>query len=284
VSFPPDATIASRTRTNQGPEIPWLGLGLFQTPPGEVAQRAVRDALELGYRLIDSATLYGNEADVGAAIRASGVDRSDVFVTTKLWYTDHGYDAARVAARASLDRLGLGWIDLYLIHAPRAPSPELRLASWRAIEELQREGVCRAIGVSNYAVRHLEELRAASGVVPAVNQVEMHPFVYDPDLFRYCEARGIRLEAYSPLTRARRLDDPTIGAVAAAHRRSPAQVLIRWGLQHGLVEIPKSTHRDRIAENARVFDFALSAPEMARLDALRGGGHISGWGDTREIP
>lgn len=282
--LPPHANLASRVRTVQGNEIPWLGLGVYLTPPGEVTLRAVKDALDVGYRHIDTATLYGNEADVGAAVRESGLAREEVFVTTKLWYTDHGYDAALAATQKSLERLALGWIDLYLIHSPRAPSPEARLDSWRALERLRRDGVCRAIGVSNYSVRHLEELRAASDTVPAVNQVEMHPFVYDPELERYCADRGILLEAYSPLTRGQRLSDPEIGRIAAAHGKSPAQVLVRWGLQHGMVEIPKSVHRERIRENADVFDFALSAAEMARLDALSGGGHISGWGDTRQIP
>jgi len=282
--IPRGATIASRVRLNQGPEIPWLGLGVYQTPVGTTTREAVRDAIAAGYRMIDTATLYANEADVGAAIRESGVPRSEVFVTTKLWHTDHGYDSALAAARASLARLDLGWIDLYLIHSPRSNSPEERLASWRALEQLQHDGLCRAIGVSNYSVRHLEEIRAVSSVAPAVNQVEMHPFVYDPELFEYCDRYGIRVEAYSPLTRGRRLDDPTVAAVAAAHRRTPAQVLIRWGLEHGLVEIPKSTHRERIVENAQVFDFSLGPEDRGRLDRLRGGGHISGWGDTRQIP
>lgn len=284
MSVPSGATLASRVRTNQGVAIPWLGLGVYKTPPGPTTERAVRDALEIGYRLIDTATLYENERDVGAAVRASGLRRDEVFVTTKLWHTDQGYDAALAAARASLARLDLGWIDLYLIHSPRAPSPEARLGSWRALEQLRAEGAVRAIGVSNYSVRHLEEIAAAGGTVPAVNQVEMHPFVYDPALFEHCARRDIRLEAYSPLTRGLRLDDRTVGEVARAHDRSPAQVLIRWGLEHGLVEIPKSVRRERIAENAAVFDFALSDGERDRLDGLRGGGHISGWGDTSEIP
>jgi len=275
-------SLASRVPLNQGPEIPWLGLGVFQTPPGPTTQQSVRWALDAGYRLVDTAAMYGNETDVGAAIRASGLPRDDVFVTTKLWHTDHGYEPALRAGRTSLERLGLGYIDLYLIHWPRAKNPEDRLGSWRALEKLRDEGVCRAVGVSNYTIRHLEELRAHSDLVPAVNQVEFHPFVYDPALVGYCAEHGIRLEAYSPLTRAQHLDDPTIAAIARAHRRSPAQVLVRWGLEHGIVEIPKSTHRERIEENARVFDFSLAAGEMERLDALATGEHIS-W-DPSEIP
>jgi len=281
--IPNDASIASRVRLNQGPEIPWLGLGVFQSEPGAVTRAAVRDALEAGYRAIDTAAMYGNEADVGAAVRASGLPREAVFVTTKLWHTDHGFDRALRAGRASAERLGLGAIDLYLIHWPRANSPDERIDSWRALVRLKEEGVCRSIGVSNYTVRHLEELRAHSDVVPAVDQVEFHPFVYDPELLGYCEAHGIRLEAWSPLTRGRRLDDPTVASIAAAHHRTPAQVLIRWGFEHGIVEIPKSVHRERIRENAQVFDFSLSAREVGALDGLRGGPRVGMW-NPAEIP
>jgi methylglyoxal/glyoxal reductase len=276
-------SLSTRFPLNQGPSIPCLGLGVFQSEPGAVTRRAVGWALEEGYRHIDTAAMYGNEADVGEAVRASHLPRDEVFVTTKLWHTDHGFEAGQLAGAKSLERLGLGYIDLYLIHWPRAKSPEERLGSWRALEKLQKDGACRAIGVSNYTVRHLEELRTHGGVVPAVDQVEFHPFVFDPELLAYCAQRGIRLEAYSPLTRGRRLDDPTIAAIAAAHHRSPAQVLVRWGLQHGIVEIPKSVQRDRIRENARVFDFALAPDEMARLDGLRGGGRVGAW-NPAEIP
>lgn len=227
--------------------------------------------------------MYGNEADVGEAIRASGIPREEVFVTTKLWHTDHGFEPAQAAARASLARLGLGWIDLYLIHWPRANSPADRLGSWKALEKLQREGLCRAIGVSNYTVRHLEELRAAWEIPPAVDQVELHPFVFDPELIAYCERHTIRPEAWSPLTRGRHFDDPVVRAIAEAHQRTPAQVLVRWGLQHGSVEIPKSIHRERIVENAQVFDFTLTPTEMERLDALRGGGRVGAW-NPADIP
>jgi len=275
--------LTSRVPLRGGGAIPVLGLGVFQTTPGPETRQAVAAALEEGYRLIDTAAMYGNEADVGDAVRASGLPREEVFVTTKLWYTDHGYEAAKQAAARSLQKLGLGYIDLYLIHWPRANSPEDRLGSWRALEELHREGLARAIGVSNYAVRHLEELRGHATTVPSVNQVEFHPFVYDPDLLAYCAGQEIRVEAYSPLTRNRRLDDPTVVSIARAMERSPAQVLIRWGLQHGLIEIPKSIRRERIRENARVFDFELSPAEMARLDALRDRRRITQW-DPAEIP
>ena len=268
---------------SSGTRIPLLGLGVFQTPPGETTQNAVRWALEAGYRHIDTAAMYGNESDVGAAIRASGLAREEVFVTTKLWFTDHGFAPAQAAARASLERLGLSYIDLYLIHWPRAPSPQARLDSWRALEALHREGVLRAIGVSNYSVRHLEELRAHAKVAPAVDQIEFHPFVYDPELLRYATEHSIRIEAWSPLTRGRHLDHPTIAAIAAAHRRTPAQVLLRWGVQHELIVLPKSVRRERIVENARIFDFELAAAEMGALDALRGGPRVGQW-NPAEIP
>jgi len=274
--------LTSRVRLNQGPEMPVLGLGVFQSPPGKETQDAVRWALEAGYRLIDTAAMYGNEKDVGAAVRASGVARDEVFVTTKLWHTDLGYASAKRACQESVEKLGLGFIDLYLIHWPRADSPQVRIDTWHALEELHEAGVCRAIGVSNYTTRHLEEI-ARSRTPPAVNQVEFHPFVYDPELVEYARAHRLQLEAYSPLTRNRRLDDPVVAEIAAAHHRSPAQVLIRWGLQLGFVEIPKSTHRERIEENARVFDFELTPTEMERLSALRDRRRVTQW-DPSQIP
>ncbi len=274
---------ASRFKLNQGVEIPVLGLGVFQSPPGKPTRQAVTWALEAGYRHIDTAAMYGNEADVGQAVRASDVPREEVFVTTKLWHTEHGFERAQKAAHHSLKELGTKYIDLYLIHWPRANSPADRLGSWRAFEKLQREGVCRAIGVSNYTVRHLEELAAHSQVVPAVDQVEFHPFVFDPELLGYCDRHGIRLEAWSPLTRGRRLEEPTLTEIATAHGKTPAQVLIRWGLEHGIIEIPKSIHRERILENAQVFDFQLSPPEVARLDGLRDDHRVGMW-NPAEIP
>ncbi len=267
-------SLADRVPLNQGVRMPWLGLGVFQSEPGAATEQAVAWALAAGYRAVDTAAMYRNETDVGRAVRASGVPREEVFVTTKLWFTDQGYEPARKAGRESRDRLGIGYIDLYLIHWPRASSPQERLDSWRALEDLRQEGVCRAIGVSNYTIRHLEELRPHSKTVPAVNQVEFHPWVYDPELLEYERRHGIRPEAYSPLTRAHRLDDPIVAAIALHHRRSPAQVLIRWGLEHGVIEIPKSVHRERIEENAHVFDFALEPSEVAQLDALRGGPRV----------
>lgn len=279
----PQSPVGTRLRLNQGPEIPSLGLGVFQTPPGPVTAQAVTWALEAGYRHIDTAAMYGNEADVGRAVRESGLDRKDVFVTTKMWYTEHGYESAKRAAHASLGRLGMEYVDLYLIHWPRANPPSLRLESWRALEELHREGLCRAIGVSNYTVRHLEELAAHAKVAPAVNQVEFHPFIYDPALLNYCQEHRILVEAWSPLTRGQRLNEPTVVEIALAHRKTPAQTLLRWGIEHGLIELPKSTRQDRIVENAAIFDFHLTPDEVARLDRLRDDRRVGMW-NPAEIP
>ncbi len=276
-------SLASKFRLNQGTEIPVVGLGVFQTPAGAITEQAVRWALEVGYRHIDTAAMYGNEADVGRAVRASGIPREAIFVTTKLWHTEHGFESAQRAAHKSLATLGLDYIDLYLIHWPRANSPQDRLDSWRAFEKLQADGVCRTIGVSNYMVRHLEELLAHAKVVPAIDQVEFHPFVFDPGLLGFAQQHGIRLEAWSPLTRGRRLDDPTIVAIARAHGKTPAQVLLRWCLEHGIVALPKSIHHDRIVENAQIFDFRLTPEEMTRLDGVHDGQRVGMWNPS-DIP
>jgi diketogulonate reductase-like aldo/keto reductase len=258
-------TISSTRKLNSGTEIPSLALGVFQTPPGKVTQEAVKFALKVGYRHIDTASFYGNEEDVGRGVRDSGLPREQVFVTTKLWNSDQGYDSALSACDTSLRKLGLGYIDLYLIHWP---VPELRSESWRALVELQRRGSCRAIGVSNYTVKHLNELLDSSDVTPAVNQVEFNPFLYQKELLRFCNGKGIQLEAYSPLTRGHKLDHPVVLDVARRYSKSPAQIMIRWGLQHGLVVIPKSTRAERIKENSEVFDFEISSADMSKLDSL----------------
>jgi diketogulonate reductase-like aldo/keto reductase len=267
-----EISLASRFPLNDGRSMPVLGLGVWQVPAGSVARATVRAALDAGYRLIDTAKLYGNEPDVGRAVREGPVPQDEVFVTTKLWNTDHGYDAALGAGRESLTRLGLDAIDLYLIHWPE---PRLRGESWEALVRLRDEGVCRSIGVSNYTVRHLEELRRDSSVVPAVNQVEFNPFLFQRDLLEYCTAHGIVLEAYSPLMKGRGLDHPVLVRIAKAHGCTPAQVVLRWAFQHRVVVIPKSVRPERIRENSEVFDFALSADDMRALDGLDTGRHTS---------
>jgi len=256
--------------------MPALGLGVWQAGTGPRVVRAVSTALETGYRLIDTAKLYANEAEVGEAVRAGTVPREEVFVTTKLWNDDHGRVRAKRAFDASLRRLGLEYVDLYLIHWPGAGE---RVETWKALVEISQEGHCRSVGVSNFTVDHLEELARASDVVPAVNQVEFHPFLYQRDLLDYCRRRGIQVQAYSPLARGQYFEDPTIRAITQGRRRSPAQVMLRWALQHGLSAIPKSTNSDRIRENGALFDFELTGAEMARLDALSSGERVA-WDPT----
>lgn len=264
--------LESRISLNDGNKMPVLGLGVWQAASGRETRKAVASALEMGYRLIDTAKLYGNERDVGAAVRESGIPREEVFVTTKLWNNDHGYEAALRAFERSRRELGLDYVDLYLIHWPM---PALRDESWKALVKLHEGGLARSIGVSNYTIRHLEAMTSTSTAPPAVNQVEFHPFLYQEDLLGFCRGRGIQLEAYSPLTRGHRLTDPVIAEIAAKYGRTPAQVLIRWSLQHGLVVIPKSVRLERIRENAAVFDFALTGEDMKRLDSLDESSHVA---------
>ncbi len=266
----------SRIAMNHGGTIPVFGLGVWQIR-GKATVAAVRHALDVGYRLIDTARIYENEKEVGEAVRASGVPRDDVFVTTKVWNDDQGYESTLRACDASLKRLGMAYVDLYLVHWPE---PGKRTETWRAMERILKEGRARAVGVSNYMVRHLDELKG-SAVAPAVNQIELHPFLQPREAIDACRQRGIVVEAYSPLARGRRMKDKTINAVAAKHGKTPAQVMIRWGLQHGFVEIPKSARPERIEENADVFDFTLGAADMEALGGLDEQRHTA-WDPTRE--
>lgn len=250
---------------NNGIKMPIVGLGVYQTPPGKETRHAVAWALEAGYRHIDTASAYRNEEDVGAAIRESGIPRDQLFVTTKLWNSDQGYDSALAACEKSLQKLGLDYLDLYLIHWP---VQEKRLDSWRAMEKLLDGGKCRAVGVSNFMERHLEELLKKSSLVPAVNQVELSPFLNQKKLLEYCMRRGIQMEAYGPLTQGKKLDHPSVAAIAQRHERTGAQVLLRWAIQKEIVVIPKSVHQARIVENFKVFDFSLNAEEMETLSNL----------------
>jgi len=269
------ATIALR----DGRAIPQLGFGVFQISPGGATAAAVEAALAAGYRHVDTAAVYRNESDVGAAIRASGLAPGTVWVTTKLANADQGRATTRRAFEASLDRLGLDGVDLYLLHWPH----ERRLESWRVLEQLHAEGLARSIGVSNFLVRHLDELTAHASVLPAVNQIELSPFLYRSreDTVRRCAEDGIAVEAYSPLTKGSRLDDSRVATVAAEVGRTAAQVLIRWSLQKGFVVLPRSSNAARIAENAAVFDFALNDDQVARLDALDEG-LTTGWDPARQ--
>jgi methylglyoxal/glyoxal reductase len=272
-------SLESTLPLHNGRKLPVLGLGVWQAGKGPRLVSAILTALDTGYRLIDTAKLYGNEADVGEAVRRGPVPREEIFVTTKLWNDDHGRAKAKRAFDASLLRLGLDYLDLYLIHWPGAGQ---RVETWKALVEIAGEGRCRSIGVSNFTIEHLEELARASNVLPAVNQVELHPFLYQRELIDYCHKHGIQVQAYSPLARASYLEEPTLRAVAQANQRSPAQVMLRWSLQHGLSAIPKSTDPGRIRENASIFDFELSHGDMARLDALSSGQRVA-W-DPTSVP
>jgi methylglyoxal/glyoxal reductase len=258
-------TLESKAKLNNGVEIPYLGLGVYQSSPGEITLRAVRYALKIGYRHIDTAELYGNEMDVGRALRESGIRRDDVFITTKVWNSHQGYDSTLQACEGSLGRLGLSFVDLYLIHWPVQGFGD---ETWRAMIKLLHQGKARAIGVSNYSIRELNELLHKSDIVPAVNQVEFHPFLYQEELLGFCKNNKIQLEAYSPLTRGKRLNHPNILELAKKYDKTPAQVLIRWSLQHDIIVIPKSIHEARIKENSQVFDFQLEPKDMKLLDSL----------------
>ncbi|MFI1717003.1 aldo/keto reductase [Streptomyces sp. NPDC053513] len=251
---------------NNGVEIPQLGFGVFQVPDDETAA-AVTAALEAGYRSIDTAAIYGNETGVGRALAASGLPREELFVTTKLWNADQGYDSTLRAFDDSLAKLGLDHVDLYLIHWP-APARDLYRDSWRALERLAGEGRIRAAGVSNFQPAHLRRLMDGTALTPAVNQVELHPGLQQAELRAFHAEHGIATEAWSPLAQGAVLGDPALAAVAARYGKSPAQVVIRWHLQLGNVVIPKSVTPARIRENLDVLDFALTDEEMRAVAAL----------------
>jgi len=257
---------------NNGVQMPQLGLGVWKAQDGEEVEAAVTAALEAGYRLIDTAMVYGNEAGVGNAIRASGIPREEIFVTTKLWNSDQGKDNVRPAFEASLKRLGLDYIDLYLIHWPM-PARNLYVETWLEFEKLYAEKVARSIGVSNFQIEHLENLAQHSSVVPVVNQIELHPGFSQEKLRNYGKARSIYIESWKPLGGAQGsiLADTTLSRIAEAHARTTAQIVIRWHLQHDLIVIPKSVHEERIKQNIDVFDFELSKDDMAAIDNLENG-------------
>jgi 2,5-diketo-D-gluconate reductase A len=253
---------------NDGHAIPQLGFGVFQIDPAETAQ-AVAEALEVGYRHIDTAEMYGNEQEVGEAVRASGLDREEVFVTSKLNNGFHRPDDARRAFDGTLSELGFDYVDLFLIHWPL---PTLYdgdyVSTWQTLEEFQRDGRARSIGVSNFQVEHLERLAAECEVVPAVNQIELHPYFLNEEVRAYGEANGIATEAWSPIAQGGVLDDPVVTAIADKVGRSPAQVVLRWHIQRGSIVFPKSTTPARIRENFELFDFELQAGDVEQIDAL----------------
>ncbi|MET8243652.1 aldo/keto reductase [Streptomyces sp. NPDC005202] len=252
---------------NNGVEMPQLGFGVWQVPDDE-AERAVATALQAGYRSIDTAAIYGNEEGTGKAIAASGIPREDIFVTTKLWNSDQGYDSTLRAFDASLDRLGLEYVDLYLIHWPM-PSKGKFVETYKAFEKLLADGRTRAIGVSNFLPEHLERLIAETSVIPAVNQIELHPHLQQHAAREYHAKQGIATEAWSPLGQGKGLlEVPAIVAIAQKHNRTPAQIVLRWHLQLGNIVIPKSVTPSRIQENIQVFDFHLDDEDLAAISAL----------------
>lgn len=254
------------TPLSDGNSIPRIGLGVLRVPADD-AQLSVRTALESGYRSIDTAAVYGNEDGVGRGIRESGIPRDEVFITTKVWNTNHGYQETLDAFDKSIDRLGVDHVDLYLIHWPMVSVGRIP-ETWQALQEIKRQGRARSIGVSNFLVTHLEQLAEDSDEVPTVNQIELHPHMQQDELRAYHRSHGITTEAWSPLGQGRALEDPHLGQIAQEHGRSIAQIVLRWHLQLGNVAIPKSSNPERIRQNIEVFDFELSLDEMQTIAGL----------------
>ncbi|MCA1293504.1 aldo/keto reductase [Paenibacillus sp. alder61] len=254
---------------HNGVKMPGFGLGVFKVEEGQELVAAVKAAIRHGYRSIDTAAVYQNEAGVGTAIREaleeSLVKREELFVTSKLWNADQGYDSALAAFEASMDKLGLEYLDLYLIHWPVKGKYK---ESWRALETLYREGRVKAIGVSNFQIHHLQDVMEGAEIKPMVNQVEFHPRLTQKELLQFCREQGIQLEAWSPLMQGELLNDPVLQEIGAKYGKTVAQVILRWDLQHGVITIPKSTKEARIIENASIYDFSLSEEDMNRIDAL----------------
>jgi diketogulonate reductase-like aldo/keto reductase len=262
-----ELTIDSTIELNNGVMMPIIGLGtaaLF----GKPAYQSVVWGLELGYKMIDTASMYGNERNVGKAIQESGIPRDELFISTKVWETDQGYDNTMVALEKSLKKLKLSYIDLYLIHWPRS---KLRNETWKALEKILKDGKARAIGVSNYALHHLNELFEIASVVPAINQVEFTPFLYQKELLEFCKNKKIVLEAYSSLTRGQKFDNSALKSISQKYDKTPAQILIRWGLQHGIIQIPRSQSKQHIHENMDVFDFNIDNKDLELLNNLNEG-------------
>ena len=264
-----EVTAIPKVELHDGVEIPQFGFGVFQVPPDDT-RAVVEDALEAGYRHIDTAGAYRNEKGVGEALAASGIPREEVFVTTKLWNSQQGYDSALAGFEASLGRLGLDRVDLYLIHWPM-PTEDLFVDTWRAFERIHEEGGARTIGVSNFRIDDLERLERETSTRPTINQVELHPWLQQAELRRWQAEHEIATEAWSPLAKAWHLDDETIAPIAAAHGKTPAQAILRWHIQLGNIVFPKSVTPERIRENIDIFDFELTEAEMAAFEGLDSG-------------
>lgn len=260
-------SLLSTTTLNNGVKMPWLGFGVFKVQEGEEVVNSVKTALEVGYRSIDTAAIYRNEEGVGQAIVESNVPREELFVTTKVWNGDQGYEATLAAFETSLNKLGLDYLDLYLIHWP-VPSKGLYVETWKALEKLYKDGRVRAIGVSNFNVNHLEDLLANCEIKPMVNQVEYHPVFNQKELRDFCKKNEIQLEAWSPLMQGGLLNDPVLVEIANKYNKSTAQVILRWDIQTGVVTIPKSIKPHRIADNADIFDFELTQEDLNQISTL----------------
>ena len=258
-------SINTTKELNNSVKIPIFGLGTYLNDNGKQSIDTMLYALEIGYRHIDTASMYENEKEVGEAVCLSGIPREEIFITTKLWNSDHGYQKTIDAFNKSLDKLKLNYIDLYLIHWP---VENLRVESWRALEKLYEDGLCKSIGVSNYMERHIAELLNNSEITPVINQVEFSPFLYLKNLQTYCESKKIGLESYSPLTKGYKLNDSRLIEIANRYNKSTSQMLIRWCLQKGVICIPKSSQKNHIKENAEVFDFEISESDIVALNNL----------------
>lgn len=253
------------TTLHNGVKMPWFGLGVFKVKEGSEVVDSVKAALKHGYKSIDTAAVYKNEEGVGQALKEAGVAREELFITTKVWNSDQGYESTLQAFETSMEKLGLDYLDLYLIHWPVAGKYK---ETWKALEKLYKDGRVRAIGVSNFHIHHLKDLMADAEIKPMVNQVEYHPHLAQTELLEFCKAEGIQMEAWSPLKQGVLLTEPTIVEIAKKHDKSPAQIILRWDLQNGVVTIPKSIKEHRIIENADIFDFELSSEDMERLNSL----------------
>ncbi|WP_282034962.1 aldo/keto reductase [Metabacillus indicus] len=253
------------TALHNGVKMPWFGLGVFKVEDGNEVVNSVKWAIEAGYKSIDTAAIYGNEEGVGQAIKESGVAREELFITTKVWNADQGYDSTLKAFDESMKKLGLEYLDLYLVHWPVKGKYK---ETWKALETLYKEGKVKAIGVSNFQVHHLKDVMEDAEIVPMVNQVEYHPRLTQKELHAFCKENSIQLEAWSPLMQGKLLDDETLTEIAEKHGKSVAQVILRWDLQNGVVTIPKSVKEHRIYDNAAIFDFELTQEEMERIDGL----------------
>ena len=265
------SSIKDCTLLNNGLKMPWLGFGVFQINDGWEVEQAVRYALEIGYRSIDTATVYGNERGVGKAIRESGIPREDIFLTTKVWNDDQRGKRTLAAFEESLKRLETEYVDLYLVHWPVKGYYQ---ETWQVMEKIYQSGRAKAIGVSNFLIHHLEDILRVSQIVPSVNQVEFHPFLVQPELLRFCQSHKIQVEAWSPLMQGQITTEQTVQKLAEKYHKTPAQIALRWDLQHEVVTIPKSIHPNRIAENSQIFGFELSQADMNVLDALDEGKHV----------